>query len=46
MSKKKQVSIRLDENFYKEIRLALIKDGKSFQEYVEKLIREDMSKRG
>lgn len=46
MNKKKQVGIRLDENFYKEVRLVLIKEGKSFQEYVEKLIKEDMNKRG
>ncbi|HJG95727.1 MAG TPA: hypothetical protein K8V90_01340 [Romboutsia timonensis] len=46
MNKKKQVGIRLDESFYKEIRLALVKEGKTFQEYVEKLIKEDMSKRG
>ena len=46
MNKKKQVGIRLDESLYKEIRLALVKEGKTFQEYVEKLIKEDMSKRG
>lgn len=45
MNKKKQVGIRLDESFYKEIRLTLVKEGKTFQEYVEKLIKEDMSKR-
>ena len=46
MNKKKQVAIRLDEEFYKKIRLTLIKEGKSFQEYVENLIKEDMGKRG
>ena len=46
MNKKKQVGIRLDESFYKEIRVVLIKEGKSFQEYVEKLIKDDMDKRG
>ena len=46
MSKKKQVGIRLDESFYKEVRMFLIKEGKSFQEYVEELIKEDMNKRG
>ena len=30
MNKKKQVAIRLDEEFYKKIRLTLIKEGKSF----------------
>ena len=45
-NKKKQVAIRLDEEFYKKIRLTLIKEGKSFQEYVENLIKEDMGKRG
>ena len=46
MNKKKQVGIRLDESFYKEIRVVLIKEGKSFQEYVERLIKDDMDKRG
>ncbi len=41
---KKQVAIRLEENFYKEIRLKLLKEDKTFQEYVENLIKEDMEK--
>ena len=45
MEKKKQVAIRLNEDFYKEIRIALFKEGISFQEYVETLIKKDMNNR-
>jgi predicted DNA binding CopG/RHH family protein len=46
MEKKKQVAIRLNEDFYKEIRITLLKEGISFQEYVETLIKKDMNNRG
>ena len=46
MEMKKQVAIRLNEDFYKEIRIALLKEGISFQEYVETLIKKDMNNRG
>ena len=46
LTKKKQVAIRLNEDFYKEIRIALLKEGISFQEYVETLIKKDMNSRG
>ena len=46
MEKKKQVAIRLNEEFDKEIRIAWLKEGISFQEYVETLIKKDMNNRG
>ena len=46
LNKRKQVAIRLEEEVYKKIRMELIKEGKTFQEYVEGLIKEDMDKRG
>ena len=39
---KKQVPLRLEEEFYKEVRIYLLRNGLSFQEYVETLIKKDM----
>lgn len=41
---KKQVPLRLEEDFYKEVRIYLLNKGESFQVYVENLIKEDMKK--
>lgn len=38
---KKQVSIRIDEEYYTKLRIELLKDGISFQEYVLDLIKKD-----
>ena len=35
----------MGEDFYKEIRIFLLKQGKTFQEYVENLIKEDIEKK-
>ena len=42
---RKQVSIRIDEDFYKEVRIFLLENDTTFQEYVESLIREDMKRK-
>ena len=42
---KKQVPLRLEEDFYKEVRIFLLKQCKTFQEYVENLIKEDIEKK-
>ena len=41
-SKKKSMTIRIEENEFKKIKIKLINDDKSFQEYVMELIRRDM----
>jgi hypothetical protein len=38
---KRQVTLRLDENLYKEIRIFLLQNDKTFQAYVEELIKAD-----
>lgn len=41
-NKKKSMTIRIEENEFKKIKIKLINDDKSFQEYVMELIRRDM----
>ena len=41
-NKKKSMTVRLTEQEFKEIKIKLINDGKSFQEYVMELIKKDM----
>ena len=41
-NKKKSMTVRLTEQEYKEIKIKLINDDKSFQEYVMELIKKDM----
>lgn len=43
---KKQVSFRMDEAEYMQLRLLLLKEGKSFQEYMIELIEKDLDSRG
>lgn len=43
---KKQVSFRMDEVEYMQLRLLLLKEGKSFQEYMIELIEKDLDSRG
>ena len=38
---KRQVTLRLDEDFYKEVRIFLLQNDKTFQSYVEELIKAD-----
>ena len=40
---KRQVTLRLDENMYKELRIYLLTNNKSFQKYVEELIEKDFN---
>ena len=42
-NKKKSMTIRIEENEFKKIKIKLINDDKSFQEYVMELIRRDMN---
>lgn len=42
--KKKAMTVRLEETFYKKVMKMLIEKDVSFQEYVIKLIEEDMKK--
>lgn len=41
-NKKKSMTVRLTEQEFKEIKIKLINDDKSFQEYVMELIKKDM----
>ena len=41
-NKKKSMTVRLTEQEFKEIKIKLIHDDKSFQEYVMELIKKDM----
>ena len=41
-NKKKSMTVRLTEQEFKEKKIKLINDGKSFQEYVMELIKRDM----
>ena len=41
-NKKKSMTVRLTEEEFKEIKIKLIHDYKSFQEYVMELIKKDM----
>ena len=41
-NKKKSMTVRLTEEEFKEIKIKLINDDKSFQEYVMELIKKDM----
>ena len=41
-NKKRNMTIRLTEKEFKEIKIKLINDNKSFQGYVMELIRKDM----
>ena len=41
-NKKKSMTIRIEEKEFKEIKIKLINDDKSFQEYVMELIKRDM----
>ena len=38
-NKKKSMTVRLTEQEFKEIKIKLINDGKSFQEYIMELIK-------
>ena len=40
---KRQVTLRLDSEMYKELRIFLIKNNKSFQKYIEELIEADFN---
>lgn len=40
--KKKSMTVRLTEKEFKEIKIMLIGEGKTFQEYVMELIKRDM----
>lgn len=40
--KKKSMTVRLTEQEFKEVKIKLINDGKSFQDYVIELIKKDM----
>lgn len=40
--KKKSMTVRLTEQEFKEVKIKLINDGKSFQEYIMELIKRDM----
>ena len=41
-NKKKSMTVRLTEQEFKEIKIKLINDDKSFQEYVMEIIKKDM----
>lgn len=41
-AKKKSMTVRLTEKEFKEIKIKLINDDKSFQKYVMELIKKDM----
>ena len=41
-NKKKSMTVRLTEEEFKEIKIKIINDDKSFQEYVMELIKKDM----
>lgn len=43
---RKQVAIRLDIDLYKEIKVMLVNEDKTFQEYLESLIKKDLKERG
>lgn len=43
---KKQVSFRMDNSEYIELRGLLLREGKTFQEYMMELIKRDMEVRG
>lgn len=43
---KKQVSFRMNEDEYKKLRVLLLKEGKTFQEYMLELIEKDLKNRG
>ena len=38
----KQMTVRLEDEFYKEVKYALIEKEKSFNEYVVELIKKDL----
>lgn len=40
----KQMTVRIDDEFYKKIKVALIDKEKSFNEYVLELIKKDLEK--
>ena len=44
MSIIKSMTVRLDDEFYKEVKKALIDKGKNFNEYVIELIQKDLKK--
>ena len=41
-NKKKSITVRFTVEEFKEIKIKLINDGKSFQEYIMELIKRDM----
>lgn len=43
---RKQVAIRLDIDLYKEIKVMLVNEDKTFQEHLESLIKKDLKERG
>lgn len=43
---KKQVSFRMNEEEYKKLRVLLMNEGKTFQEYMLELIEKDIKNRG
>ena len=42
--KEKNIGIRVDEDFYKKIKIRIAEDGITLKEYILKLIEEDLNK--
>lgn len=42
---RKQVAIRLEEEFLKQLKIMLINEGMTLQDYIENLINKDMEDR-
>ncbi|HSQ89178.1 hypothetical protein [Romboutsia sp.] len=42
---RKQLGVRIDENEYKKIKIMLVEENKTFQDYVLELIRKDMEEK-
>jgi predicted HicB family RNase H-like nuclease len=40
----KQMTVRIEDGFYKDVKIALIEKEKSFNEYVIELIKQDLEK--
>lgn len=43
-TKEKNIGIKVDENFYKKIKIKIAEDGLTLKEYILKLIEEDLKK--
>lgn len=41
----KGINIKVDEEFYKEIKIRIVLDGISLKDYIIKLIKQDLEKR-